>query len=324
MVPTDSAERVERLVALHNQLTTAVEDLANSDAWLAMLQIAARLPTYSPSNVLLITVQRPDATRVAGFRTWKSLGRSVCKGEKGIAILAPCLYQKAESTPPARAGTVQVASEHDTELRVLRGFRIVHVFDVTQTDGDPLPDVAPDLLTGAAPDRLWEQLSALVRADGFTVERGDCRGANGYTRFDDRTVRIRDDVDPAQAVKTLAHELGHIRAGHDTRFADAYHRSVDCRGIAEIEAESIAYLITTTAGLDAGGYSVPYVAGWSGGDAALLRSTATFVLVTATEIDDELTKLRTEATRTIAWNTPAWQSDSPQHEPPAVVDVTPL
>ena len=320
MVPTDSAERVERLVALHAQLTAAVEDLANSDAWRAMLQVAARLPTYSPSNVLLITVQRPDATRVAGFRTWKSLGRSVCKGEKGIAILAPCLYQKAETTPAAQSETAPVTSQDGAELRVLRGFRIVHVFDVTQTDGDPLPDVAPDLLTGAAPDRLWEQLSTLVRADGFTVERGDCRGANGYTRFDDRTVRIRDDVDPAQAVKTLAHELGHIRAGHDARFADAYHRSVDCRGIAEIEAESIAYLITTTAGLDAGGYSVPYVAGWSGGDPALLRSTATFVLATATEIDDELTKLRAETTRTIAWNPPAWQPRQPEPEP-HMVDV---
>ena len=253
------------------------------------------------------------------LRRW-NIWLVVLHAAQGIAILAPCLYQKAETTPAAQSETAPVTSQDGAELRVLRGFRIVHVFDVTQTDGDPLPDVAPDLLTGAAPDRLWEQLSTLVRADGFTVERGDCRGANGYTRFDDRTVRIRDDVDPAQAVKTLAHELGHIRAGHDARFADAYHRSVDCRGIAEIEAESIAYLITTTAGLDAGGYSVPYVAGWSGGDPALLRSTATFVLATATEIDDELTKLRAETTRTIAWNPPAWQPRQPEPEP-HMVDV---
>ena len=80
------------------------------------------------------------------------------------------------------------------------------------------------------------------------MERGDCRGANGYTRFDDRVVRVRDDVEPAQAAKTLAHELGHIRADPETRFTDTYHRSVDCRGIAEIEAESIAYLVTSAAG----------------------------------------------------------------------------
>jgi hypothetical protein len=99
---------------------------------------------------------------------------------------------------------------------------------------------------------------------------------------------VRDDVEHAQAVKTLTHELGHIRADHGTRFTDVYHRSVDCRGIAEIEAESIAYLVTTAAGLDAVGYSVPYVAGWSGGDPALLRATAARVLTTASAIDDEL------------------------------------
>ena len=89
----DDTERPDRLAALHAQLTAAVEDLANSDAWRRMLETAARLPTYSPSNVLLIAVQRPDATRVAGFQTWKTLGRSVCKREKGIAIPAPCLYR---------------------------------------------------------------------------------------------------------------------------------------------------------------------------------------------------------------------------------------
>ena len=86
-------ERTDRLTLLHQQLTMAVDDLAHSDAWRRMLDVAARLPTYSPSNVLLIAVQRPEATRVAGFRAWKSLGRHVLKGEKGIAILAPCLYR---------------------------------------------------------------------------------------------------------------------------------------------------------------------------------------------------------------------------------------
>ncbi|MCZ3390022.1 MAG: ssDNA-binding domain-containing protein [Actinomycetia bacterium] len=274
---------------MHEQLTTAVDELANSDAWRRMLEVAARMPTYSPSNVLLIAVQRPEATRVAGFGTWKSLGRHVCKGEKGIAILAPCLYRGRDNGEADRAvSREEQANAHEEAKRELRGFRVVHVFDVNQTEGDPLPDVAPDLLIGAAPDRLWEQLVRLVEADGFVVERGACVWANGYTRFDDCVVRVRDDVDLAQAVKTLAHELGHIRADHGTRFADTYHRSVDCRGVAEIEAESIAYLVTAAAGLDAGGYSVPYVAGWSGGDPDLLRATATKVLATASKIDEEL------------------------------------
>ncbi|MCZ3388072.1 MAG: hypothetical protein LH645_02880 [Actinomycetia bacterium] len=180
------------------------------------------------------------------------------------------------------------ANAQQKAKRELRGFRVVHVFDVNQTEGDPLPDVTPDLLSGAAPDRLWERLVHLVEADGFVVERGACGGASGYTRFDDCVVRVRDDVGPAQAVKTLAHELGHIRADHGTRFADTYHRSVECRGVAEIEAESIAYLVTAAAGLDAGDYSVPYVAGWSASDPDLLRATAAKVLTTASQIDEEL------------------------------------
>jgi len=286
-VARDDTERPDRLAALHAQLTAAVEDLAKSDAWHRMLETAARLPTYSPSNVLLIAVQRPDATRVAGFQTWKTLGRSVCKGEKGIAILAPCLYRGPDDSPGPRASSAEAQTAQDRAHRELRGFRVVHVFDVSQTEGEPLPQVAPDLLRGAAPDRLWEHLESLVNDDGFEVERGDCHGANGFTRFDDKVVRVRADVDPAQAVKTLAHELGHIRADHGARFAAGYHR-FECRGVAEIEAESIAYLITSTAGLDAGAYSVPYVTGWSGGDPALLRASATVAIRTAEQIEGDL------------------------------------
>ena len=240
------------------------------------------------SHVLLIAVQRPDATRVAGFGAWKQLGRNVLKGEKGIAILAPCLYRgradDKDPTPPAHVAD----DKPDRAAPALRGFRIVHVFDVSQTEGQPLPDINPTQLRGVAPAELWERLAALVEADCFAIERGDCHGAGGYTNFDDRVVRIRDDVDPAQAVKTLAHELGHIRADHETRFADTYHQSGGCRGIAEIEAESIAYLIASAAGMDPGDYSVPYVTGWARGDADLLRDAAARVVGAAGKIHQEL------------------------------------
>ncbi len=280
-------ESADRLAAIHAQLTRAVEELAGSDAWRKMLAVAARFPTYSPSNVLLIAVQRPDATRVAGLRMWNSMGRRVLKGEKGIAILAPCLYRGRGTEPAPKA------SEGRDDIRALaakelRGFRAVHVFDVSQTEGEPLPDVAPELLAGAAPESLWNRLAALVASDGFALERGDCRGANGYTRFDDHVVRVRDDVEPAQAAKTLAHELGHIRAEHESRFADRLYGSTNCRGVAEVEAESIAYLVTTSAGMHCDAYSVPYVAGWSGGDCDVLRATAGRVLTVARAITTEL------------------------------------
>ncbi|CAN5141244.1 hypothetical protein BH11ACT1_BH11ACT1_07700 [soil metagenome] len=285
---------------MHHRLIAAVEELTSSSAWLRMLQVAARFPDYSPSNVLLIAVQRPDATRVAGLRTWNSLGRRVRKGEHGIAILAPCVYRKrdVEGPTPARAAPeaaqlvgngadARAGLDDATTRRELRGFRVVHVFDVTQTDGEPLPEVAPELLVGPAPDHLWERLAGLAEADGYRIERGPCGGANGYTWFAQRLVRIRDDVDPAQAVKTLAHEIGHIHADHENRFPD-YATDRACRGEAEIEAESIAYIVTSAAGLESPGYSVPYIAAWAPDDATGIRQAAAQVLRTARQINDAL------------------------------------
>jgi len=274
----------DRLAAIHAQLVTAVEQLVEGDAWRRMLEIAVRFPTYSANNVLLIALQRQDATRVCGLRMWNSLGRRVRKGEKGIAILAPCLYRKRDDAPE-RADTGQPGRQATRELR---GFRVVHVFDVSQTEGEPLPDVSPEELRGAAPDALWDRLVALVRVDGFAVERGSCGGAYGVTDFRGRVVRVRDDVDPAQGVKTLSHEVGHVRADHEGRFLERYHDSFACRGVAEVEAESIAYLVTASARMMTDAYSVPYVASWSDGDTNLLRDTATRVLHVARGITTDL------------------------------------
>jgi antirestriction protein ArdC len=273
------------LARAHEQLTAAVQALVDGDAWQRMLQVAARFPRYSPNNVLLITVQRPDATAVAGLRTWNSLGRRVRRGEKGIAILAPCTYRADSSAVDAftdgRADRVEQTAESDH--RVLRGFRVAHVFDIMQTEGTPLPDLAPEALTGSAPTDLWRRLVKLVEHDGYRVERGPCGGAYGLTMFTDKVVRVRQDVEPAQATKTLAHEIGHIRADHQTRFTD-YHRSAVCRGSAEVEAESIAYIVGSAAGMDTTRYTVPYIAHWANGNKGLLRDTATRVLATARQI----------------------------------------
>ena len=142
-------------------------------------------------------------------------------------------------------------------MRLFRGFRVVHVFDPSQCDGPPLPDVRPATLTGDAPGPLWHSLAAQVEAAGFTLERGGCAGANGRTDYATRTVRVRDDVDAAQAAKTLAHD--HVL------LHDGGEYNTGCRGRAEVEAESVAFLVLSSVGLDAGAYSFAYVASWSDG-----------------------------------------------------------
>ena len=254
-----------RLQAVHEQLTASVEALASSEAWTQMLTVAARFHRYSPNNVLLITVQRPEATLVAGYRTWQQLGRQVLRGEQGISILAPVIT-RADPEP-----------DQETTGKVLRGFRVTHVFDVSQTDGKPLPETGPSLLAGGSPRGLWDRLADQVHAAGFTLDRGDCGAANGYTDHVSRHVRVREDVSPAQASKTLAHELAHVLLhGPDQPARD--------RHVAEVEAESVAYVITAAAGLPTEGYSVPYVASWASGDSNVVREAATRVLSTARHI----------------------------------------
>jgi len=225
-----------------------------------------------------IAAQRPDATHVAGYAAWRQLGRQVRKGERGIQILAPVSTRVPDIDPERTAATTTADGKTEPTRRVLRGFRVAHVFDVAQTDGPPLPEVQARLLDGAAPNGLWEGLADQVAAAGFSLVRGDCAPANGVTDHLNHTVTVATVLSDAQAVKTLAHELAHARL-HGPNRPDGMDRAR-----AEVEAESVAYLVTTAHGLDPSDYTVPYVAGWSGGDLAVLRSTAERVLETAGDI----------------------------------------
>ena len=291
-------DRGDRLTVLHEQITAGVAALVETDRWRQMLQAAAKSHSYSLGNVLLIALQAPQASRVAGFRTWQGLGRHVRKGERGIAILAPC---SSRPTTPA-AGSDSTSEQPQGELggavapagvgRQLRGFRVVHVFALDQTEGDPLPDVVPVLLTGQAPAGLWDELAGQVSGHGYTLERGDCAGANGWTDPARRVVRVRADVDDAQAVKTLAHELGHLECGHVTD-RPTY---LTCRGRCEVEAESVAYVVAASVGLDTAGYTFAYVAGWAGGDLGMVRPAVETVTTTARTILGRLDTAHAPAT----------------------------
>ncbi|HTW97700.1 MAG TPA: ArdC-like ssDNA-binding domain-containing protein [Acidimicrobiales bacterium] len=265
--PTPHSGGEDRLTEVHEQLTAAVEALVSGEDWASMLAVAARFHRYSLNNVMLIQLQMPDATRVAGYRAWQALGHQVRRGEHGIAILAPVLRRV-----PDERGRGEDDGEAPSRRQVLTGFKLTRVFDISQTDGPPLPDVAPELLSGDAPAALYDGLAAQVTQKGYELVREDCSPANGRTNFAARTVTVRPDCSPAQAAKTLAHELGHVYLHEEGRLGGL--EALFCRGREEVEAESVAYLVCASAGLQTGGYSFPYVARWASGDVELVKSAA--------------------------------------------------
>ena len=228
----DVLERLEQGIA---QLTT-------SEAWIDYLHVQARFYRYSPNNCMLIQLQMPDASRVAGYGRWRDLGRQVRKGEKGIAILAPCIY-KSDDEPEAE--------------RAVRGFRTAHVFDVSQTEGEPLAELPISRLSGEAP-AVMDALTSYAESLGYAVTFGTfaCASKNGQTSFLTHTVTLREDLSPSQTVKTMCHELGHILLEH---------LSCDSRSLAETEAESVAFVICDALGIDSGAYSFAYLATWNDG-----------------------------------------------------------
>ncbi len=273
------AERKAKLEAAHGELEAGVASLTGSEQWAAFLRTASRFHRYSLNNQILIWLQNPAATVVAGYQRWQELGYQVRKGESGLRIFRPTKRRVTEDEA-REAGHPELAGSY----RVV-GFALTSVFDVAQTDpiegkAQPLDGPSAQLLDGEAPAGLQEALEAQVAAAGFTFERGTpaSPGANGTTTWATRRVIVRDDVSDAQAAKTSVHELAHILLGHE--------HTDDTRARGEVEAESVAYVVAGYAGLDTSSYSLGYVAGWaeSGKEAEAVRETAERVLTVAGQI----------------------------------------
>ncbi|GAB3058088.1 hypothetical protein GCM10027079_24840 [Sediminivirga luteola] len=273
------AAREAKLDELHKKLTGAVEQLVSGDDWARALAFAARFRARSFSNTLLIWVQHqgayeagrvpePMPSYVAGYREWKTLGRQVEKGQAGYQILAPVTGRFASSNPAdaeswRRLGKGERPRPGEVVRSKMITVRPAYVWDASQTAGEPLPEPpAPTLLEGEAPTGLWDGLADHVRAQGFEGVRvpheGMIHGANGVTDYTAKTVAVRENMDPAAQVKTLAHELGHVLLhGPDNDEARQH------RGIGEVEAESVALMIGAAHGMDTSGYTIPYVSTWA-------------------------------------------------------------
>lgn len=247
---------------LHQQLQDSLQELVTSEDWQRALTVAARFHDYSFANTRLIWAQSiargSTPSRVAGYRAWQKLGRNVRKGERGLQILAPVIRK------------VTPDNGEEEEKRVV-GFRIVHVFDIAQTDGDPLPEVPITLVEGDLPSH-WKQVRGLITESGFDLQVADIDRlgqANGVTDWKQRDVVVRASLPGAQRFKTAVHELAHIRL-HEPNSEGR----PSCRGIIEVEAESVAYMVCAGLGIDSAGYSLGYVASWSGGDLTKVAATA--------------------------------------------------
>lgn len=291
-----STTKTDKLKEAHDRLSAAVEAIVTGDDWQRMLKVAAKFHRYSFNNQLMIFLQRPDATLVAGFRRWQELGRFVKKGEKGIAIFAPCRYKSdpPENGPSAASPGGKGASQTQSssavsgsalavevaappgdrpKTEVIRGFRVVHVFDIAQTEGDEIPDldaVRPQLLDGDAPEGVWEALVNQTNAIDFEVVREQKGSENGFCDVLNKTIAVRPDVSPGQAVKTLIHELAHALLHSE--------ESPKSREIAEVEVESVAFVVLDALGMASDDYSFPYVARWSGGDIDIMKETGERVM----------------------------------------------
>ena len=227
---------------LADKLAAGVAALRDSDEFKRYLDVAARFHSYSFGNQILIGLQRPDASRVAGYNTWRGMGRQVVKGSKAIRIIAPTFFTKR----------CQCSGSCECKATEAVRFRSVCVFDIAQTDGKPLPEVC-SLLTGDGLG-LTSALTTIADAEGLTLSRdpGMANGANGYYSRERSLIWVRPDVDDAQAAKTLAHELAHHFAEHTV--------NGHCREEGEIIAESAAYIVLSHFNLDAAGYTFGYLA----------------------------------------------------------------
>ena len=273
-------------------LETGVENIFTGDKYAQYLQTMSKFHRYSFNNTLLIAMQRPDATLVTGYRNWQSMGRQVKKGEKGITILAPAPIKRKreqeildQNHNPLLDADGKPRTE-EVEVVIPR-FKPTTVFDISQTDGEPIETFAPEELTEAVADYdlFMEAITAVspvpIRFDEIAGE------AKGYYHSGDKEIVIQKGMSESQTIKTAIHETGHARL-HDKDIMEKQGIEKD-RLTKEVEAESVAYCVCSAFGVDTSEYSFPYIAGWSSNrDMKELKASMDIIRKTAGEMIDEL------------------------------------
>ena len=288
-----SEKPADKLKEITDRLEQGITELFESERYKEYLRVMSKFHNYSFNNTLLIAMQKPDASLVAGFSSWKNnFGRNVMKGEKGIKIIAPSPFtvkQEVEKTDP-QTGKPVIGKDgkpvtEEKEIKV-PAYKVVSVFDVSQTEGRELPDIAVDELTGDV-DRFKDFFAALEQASpvpvGFEKIEG---GAHGYYHLEEKRIAIDEGMSDLQTLKTAIHEIAHAKL-HDIDLnapKEEQKPRVD-RRTREVEAESVAYTVCQHYGLDTSDYSFGYVAGWSSGkELTELRGSLETIRSTAAEM----------------------------------------
>jgi len=298
----------EKLKEITDKLEQGIQDLFESDRFKNYLNVMSKFHNYSFSNTILIAMQKPDATFVAGYNSWKnSFQRQVLKGEKGIKVIAPSPYKVKREMEKIDHKTQKPIMGKDgkpmtEEVEVtIPAFKVVSVFDISQTEGRELPTIGVDELTGNV-EKYPQFFKAVEQASpvpvGFEKIEG---GAHGYYHLEDKRIAVNEGMSELQNLKTLIHEISHAKL-HDVDLNAPAEQQADRvdRRTREVQAESIAYTVCQHYGLDTSDYSFAYVAGWSSGrELAELKASLETIRSTASELIAEIDRNFAELTQTV-------------------------
>ena len=265
--PKAAAEaRKEEMDAMMTKLEKGIKDIFDGDNFKEYLNFCAKLPRYSINNQILIMLQRPDATMCQSFSGWKEMNRFVKKGEKGIRIMAPSPFKKEVEQDRLDANGNPVIGANGQPVKetveiTVNAFKPVSTFDISQTEGDPIPNIGVNELIGSV-DGYEQLLGVIKEVVPVPITFEDiASGAKGYYNIEENRIAVQKDMSEAQTIKTIIHEAAH-QALHskEAMSKDAEQKS---RNQKETEAESIAYVVCQHYGIDTSDYSFGYVATWS-------------------------------------------------------------
>ena len=336
-----SEKPAEKLKEITDRLEQGIAELFDSERYKEYLKVMSKFHNYSFRNTVLIAMQKPDASLVAGFSAWKNnFERNVMKGQKGIKIIAPSPFkirQEVEKIDPhTQKPIIGKDGKPVTEEKevTIPAYKVVSVFDVSQTEGKELPDIAVDELTGDV-DRYKDFFAALEKTSPVPIAFENIEGgSHGYYHLEDKRIAINEGMSELQTLKTAIHEIAHAKL-HDIDLnapKDEQQPHVD-RRTREVEAESVAYTVCQHYGLDTSDYSFGYVAGWSSGrELSELKSSLETIRSAAAEIinsiDENLAELQKaqDKEQTAGQEQPtreekAAPKEQPQPEAPAKADT---